>query len=334
MQDARLRFVVRLAVSAALLAALVAIVDPGAVADVLGRTSLGLFALSVLLHSADRVLMAFKWWSLLRVQRLEIGFSKALRAYYLSSFAGLFLPMTVGADAVRLIALRGTAATPTLVSSIVVERGIGAISQALLCTVSLALIFGLQLDIGLTNTTLVLLIGGMVCVLIGCLPLSFRVASRLGEALGNGHGYRRKIGDFAHEYARWRYEAPALWTFLLLTLLEGLLPVAIYAVVSRALGLVVPFHLFLATVPIVFLIARLPVSLGGIGIQEGTFVYLAGVLGIGSTQAASIALLVLAGLLLALAPGALAYLLTPERQPIVVSADATDDDGPLGRGPL
>jgi hypothetical protein len=59
----------------------------------------------------------------------------------------------------------------------------------------------------------------------------------------------------------------------------------------------------------VFLVARLPVSLGGIGFLELSFVSLAGMLGMGWTDAFAIVGLATVLYVVALVPGALLYLI-------------------------
>jgi hypothetical protein len=51
-------------------------------------------------------------------------------------------------------------------------------------------------------------------------------------------------------------------------------------------------------------VARLPVSLGGFGVQEASFVYLAGLLGLGRADALATMLVVDAVLVLTLLPAA------------------------------
>jgi hypothetical protein len=98
----------------------------------------------------------------------------------------------------------------------------------------------------------------------------------------------------------------------LLTVLEWFFPIAWYWVAAHALGFDLPFVLFVATIPIVFLVARLPISLGGMGVLEGSFVVLAGLLGIAADDAFSIVILCRIAELIALVPGAVAYLLVRE----------------------
>ena len=99
----------------------------------------------VALATLDRLLMAWKWWLLVRSRDASLGLWAAVRAYYLASFAGYFLPMTVGADAVRIGALAGTSRTAVLVASVVLERLIGALAQAVLAVLSVGTLVTLGL---------------------------------------------------------------------------------------------------------------------------------------------------------------------------------------------
>jgi hypothetical protein len=90
---------------------------------------------------------------------------------------------------------------------------------------------------------------------------------------------------------------------------EGGFPVAIHYTAGRALGLDPGWSFYIAIVPLVFLVARLPVSLGGLGFLELSFVSLAGLLGVSWTDAFAIAGLATALYLVALAPGAVLYLI-------------------------
>jgi uncharacterized membrane protein YbhN (UPF0104 family) len=246
--------------------------------------------------------MAWKWWLLIRGREAAVSLWAAVRAYYVASFAGLFLPMTVGADAVRITALAGGGRTPGLVASVVLERTVGALAQAVLATGSLGFLIalGLGAQIGPNERWAVLAALGVAFL---AFPLSFRVAAWVARRLPAG-----TVHSLAAAYAGYAASGPLLLAFFGLTLLEGCLPVAYHYVVGKALGLDPGWSFFIATVPLVFLIARLPVSLGGIGVLDWSFVSLAALLGVGRTEAFSITLMAQALVLVSLLPGAIAYL--------------------------
>ena len=308
-------FLLRIAVSVALLAGLFYFADQAALARRLSRANPQLLALVVVIVTADRLLMAWKWWLLIRGREAAVSLWDAVRAYYLASFAGWFLPMTVGADVVRIAALAGGGRTPGLVASVVLERTVGALAQAVLATVSLGFLVAMGLGAAIGPGERWAVPAALGAALLA-FPFSFRVAGWVARRLPDRGGVVRTIRTLATAYAGYGGSGPLVLAFFGLTLFEGCFPVAYHYVVGRALGLDPGWSFYIATVPLVFLVARLPVSLGGLGVLELSFVYLAVLLGMGRTDAFSIALVAEALVLLSLLPGALAYLFPSSRGPV------------------
>ncbi|HSE95446.1 MAG TPA: lysylphosphatidylglycerol synthase domain-containing protein, partial [Methylomirabilota bacterium] len=115
---------IRVSVSLGLLALLFAFVDRPRLGRLFADLDPVALVLIVFLVTADRLLMAWKWWLLIRGRAAAVSLWAAVRAYYLASFVGWFLPMTVGADAVRVGALAGEGRTAGLVASVVLERAV------------------------------------------------------------------------------------------------------------------------------------------------------------------------------------------------------------------
>jgi uncharacterized membrane protein YbhN (UPF0104 family) len=295
-------FLLRVAVSFGLLALLFAFVDRAELARRVAGADAGRLLLVVVIVTADRLLMSWKWWLLIRGREAAVSLWAAVRAYYVASFAGWFLPMTVGADVVRIAALAGGGRTPGLVASVVIERTVGALAQAVLATVSLGFLIALGLGAEIGPDKRWALLGALGAAFLA-FPLSFRVAAWLAPRLPEG-----ALRSLAAAYASYADSGPLLLAFFGLTLLEGCFPVAYHYVVGKALGLDPGWSFYIATVPLVFLVARLPVSLGGLGLLELSFVYLAALLGLGRTEAFSIAVVAEALVLVSLLPGAVAYL--------------------------
>jgi uncharacterized membrane protein YbhN (UPF0104 family) len=88
-----------------------------------------------------------------------------------------------------------------------------------------------------------------------------------------------------------------------------LFPIVVHFLAASALGIQLPFRMFVAIIPIVYLVGRLPISLGGIGVVEGTFVLFASLMGIAVDSALAIAFLAQATMIVILLPGAIAYLM-------------------------
>ena len=304
----------RIAVSFALLLLLAFFVDWGRLGVRLGAANPILVLAVVALATLDRCLMAWKWWLLVRSRDPNLGLWPTMRAYYLASFAGYFLPMTVGADAVRVGALAGMSRPAVLVASVVLERLIGALAQAVLAGLSVATLItlGLGARVGPAERWG---LGAVVALAFAAFPFSFPAARWVAARLGSGGGWRRALRVLAEQYAGYGGSTGLLCAFFALTLIEGGFPVVIHYTAGRALGLNPGWSFYIATVPLVYLVARLPVSLGGLGFLELSFVTLAGFLGVSLTDAFAIAGLATALYLVALVPGAVLYLI-PATAPV------------------
>jgi uncharacterized membrane protein YbhN (UPF0104 family) len=310
----RRRFLLRLAVSLALLLVLALLVDWSRLGPRLAAADPVLMLGVVGLATADRLLMAWKWWLLVRGRAVALGLWEAVRAYYVASFAGYFLPMTIGADAVRVGALAAKGRTAVLVASVVLERLIGALAQAVLAALAVGTLvaLGLGARIGPGERWG---LAALVALAFAAFPFSFPVARWVAGRLGPGGGWRGMLGGLARQYAGYGASTRLLGAFFALTLLEGGFPIAVHYAAGRALGLDPGWTFFIATVPLVFLVARLPVSLGGLGFVELSFVSLAGFLGVARTEAFAIVGLATGLYLVALIPGAVLYLV-PAAAPV------------------
>jgi len=82
-------------------------------------------------------------------------------------------------------------------------------------------------------------------------------------------------------------EALTMW---ILASVQHLLRVAILAALAVGLGLGISFETLFALTPAALLIAMVPISFGGWGVREVTFVYLLGTAGVGATAALSLSI--------------------------------------------
>ena len=291
------RLVVRLVVTFGLLSVLVLVVAaPEEILRlIMGAAPLPLLA-AVGLNVLDRVTMAYKWWLLLRARRLPITLWTAVRSYFASSLYGLVLPVTVGADAVRIVALRD-AGMMEVTASIIVERGLGVIATGSVALLSCLLLASATTDYALQTLTMWLVIIMTICV--GLLIISLLGADRAAARWTRAPALVRRAADAYSAYRRHPY---LLVVFYGLSVLESLLSAVVVYIVAAGLGIRLPLWIAVATVPLALAVARLPVSLGGFGVQEAAFVFLAGFVGLPSTQALSVFLLSDAAMLVALLP--------------------------------
>ena len=292
---------VRLTVSLGLLALLSLVVaEPRALVAHLSGMRLSMLVAAFALTAGDRVLMAFKWWLLLQSRQIAMPLLAAIRAYFASSFAGLFLPVTLGADAVRLLASREYGSAE-IAASIVVERTLGAVGVMVVALGGCALIAGTLANVAMRPIVLAISAIG-VAVAVG-FAASLWAASRWTER-PRGVESPSMFHKVASAYGAYARHPAALATFLALSIVESLVPALVAFAVARGLGLNAPLWLFVSAFPVALMVARLPVSLGGFGVQEVSFVYLAGLLGMGRSESVATMLVVDAVLVITLLPAA------------------------------
>ncbi len=289
----------RLAVTFGLLGVLLFVV-----ADVreLWRNIIGIspvaMLLAVVLAAVDRLVMAYKWRMLLRVRGLPVDMWTAVRSYFASSLVGLVLPVTVGADALRVLTLRRFGMLD-VTASIVIERILGAIAMVSVAAISCLLLAATVAGVPVQELT-TWLVTALVAVTV-LFIVSLLAADRWAARHATAPSTLTKITE---AYARYRDRPLVLFVFYVLSVGESLIAAVITYVIAVGLGSSVPLYLLMATVPIALASARLPVSLGGFGVQEASFVYLAGLVGLPATEALTIMLLLNAAMLIALLPSA------------------------------
>ena len=290
----------RLAISVGLLLVLsFVIADPRELGRTISTVSPAAMLLAVVLAAADRFLMAYKWRLLLRARSLPVSLWTAVRSYWASSLIGLVLPVTVGADALRVLILRHVGVLD-VTASIIIERILGTIAMGSLALVSSALLAATVAGVPMERLILVLVIA-LILAIVGFVG-SLVVSAWWTEHHTVTASWLRRATE---AYGKYQRHPAVLSAFYLLSVAESLLVALMAFVVALGLGLTLPLYLLVATVPLAFAAARLPVSLGGFGVQEAAFVYLAGLVGVPVTEALSIMLLLDVAMLVALLPAAL-----------------------------
>ena len=254
--------------------------------------------IAVGLSVIDRVTMAYKWWLLLRARGLAVSLWTAVRAYFASSLYGLVLPVTVGADAVRIVALRHVG-IPEITASIVVERGLGVLAMVSVALLSCLLLSDFLTDERVRPLRLWLLV--VIVMSVTVFTASFLIADRAAR-WDRAPAVVRRAGE---AYGVYRRHPGVLTLFYGLSVFESLICAGIAWVAAAGLGSPLSLSTAVATVPISLAVARLPISLGGFGVQEAAFVFFGGLVGISETEAISIFLLTDIAMFAALLPALL-----------------------------
>lgn len=281
----------RFGVTAGLVAYLAWRVDLGEVGRTIASVDPLLLSVGIGVAFFDRGVMAAKWSLLARVQDPSITLVRALRAYLAAGFGALIVPTPVTGDVLRAMALgRGSGALAGISASIVAERLLGMMASGLLCLVALHVAVQMSegLDYLVPWTAGFLVVASVVFVLplsrFGASRLTFVPARVVPPALSG------RIQRFVAAYAVYRKTRGTLAGVALLTLFEQTLPILNLAVLAMALQLPIRFKMLVVAVPLSVFVARLPISVAGIGVGETALVYLLGLFGVPAYQALALGL--------------------------------------------
>jgi uncharacterized protein (TIRG00374 family) len=293
----------RIGGSRVLVAALVFYGDLGQVGRILASSRPGLVAWLLARVTALRSLSAYRWFVLLRSGRPELSLMSIVRISFISVFAGTFLPGGVGSEAIRIYgAARASSDLALAFSSAVVERAFGLV--ALLIMVAAGLSLG---PTGLPEALRTWSIAGLLGVAIGAWLMMARRPRACITSWLAGWPILAPVNERLRKlYARMDLFAGSsvlTSSFLLAFVLQfGRVLAALLA--ARALHLDVAFANLLVIVPVAMLVSILPVSIGGLGLREGTMVSLLGMVGVAPAAGLALSVLLLATGFVSTLPGA------------------------------
>lgn len=291
--------------SLVLLAFLLGRTDRSGLAKLLASLGPLLFSAGTLLYLLGQAVSSYRWQLLLNAEGIRVPYRSLLSFYFQGMFFNLFLPTLIGGDVVRGHQIyRFTGGKEASVASILVERLTGF--AALL---GIALLARCVVGSSLREPAITWLILGTVSV------FSFGTAAALHprlkpllERLPWG-GLRAKVLGIYEALQRYRKHRKALQQTLVLSLGFQATVIYSYFLVAKALRLAVPLGPFFLLVPLVIVIAMIPVSLGGLGIREGATLYLFGKIGMDPTSALAMSLGWFLLVTLASLPGGLLFAL-------------------------
>jgi uncharacterized protein (TIRG00374 family) len=237
-----------------------------------------------------RFLTAFKWKLFLNPEQPVPSYGFLLRLVWVSSFLGSFLPTSVGGDAVRVwgLARESQRATDAFVS-VFLDRLTGV---AALLTVAMA---GTCMTIGdpLGRLLVPLVLVPGIIISAGLLFMLTKAGSRASQWITGVISTRLGINfpaNIDRAIKAYRDFPMRVIAAMALSVLVQMCRVAAVYLVSKSLAVDLSIMNALILVPPVMFIGLLPISIAGIGVVEGAFVFFLGFLSIPVSAAMAVAL--------------------------------------------
>jgi uncharacterized membrane protein YbhN (UPF0104 family) len=269
------RWLIRLAIGLSVLGWLIWKTDWRTLADLFRQAEPIGWCVALFLYAGVQMGLSSSRW---RVLAAPLGFAAPWRRYftlyYMGLFFNLFLPTTMGGDVVRAWALAETKDRRLKAFwSVVSDRLSGLFALVLLACLA-TMLYDRPLPFWIHATVWSLTVGMIVGY--AALPWLGRRSARFATTA--------QALSVSGEH--WRGWLLALG----LSLAVQSASIVQIALMGRALGLEVPLLGYAVVVPLVSLLAMLPISVGGMGVREGSLILLLNPFGVSDAGALAVGL--------------------------------------------
>lgn len=266
--------VLKIGLSVALFAYVVAKVSPGSVWSVIRSAHPRLLLLAGMLFFFSNLVGSWVWARLLRARGVPIPYPKAAAYYFVGLFFNNFLPSNIGGDIARISdASKYAPHVSPVFSATLMDRLIGVLAIAFLALVASAAV--------LDRLHLYAIYAAMLIIFVVALGLLAAVFHRgtleVVERPFRWMGARRiesglsRLMDDLHGY---RTQAATLGVVFLASTVVQVSRILVHYVVGLSLGVRVALSYYFLFVPVLAALISLPISLNGIGVREGAAVVL------------------------------------------------------------
>ena len=258
-------------------------------ARVFRNLSLWYFGLSLVVFATAQVIIAVRWWLLLRAQSIHIEVSAAVRLFYLGLFYNNVMPGAVGGDLLKAwYVTKHTDRRLAGALSVFVDRAVGLAGTLLIAVFTYLTFVRGRIAIGgmgagwLSRHWRVVLwaavaVGAVFAALLAHPAARARLAGIAAKVRVKGVLLLRGLKDAVVVYC----SRP--WTLLLalvLTLIAQSTVIAAFSLLGRDLGVEAGLSYYFVVFPVMWVVGAIPISIAGLGVTEagtvGLFVSLTG----------------------------------------------------------
>ena len=257
--------------------------DLGRLVQIIRAASWGYLIAAAALMIAGTALRAVRWQVLLNALDIHVPIRRLTELYFVGAFFNIFMPTGLGGDAVKMVELsRTTGKVPEAIGTTLVDRAIGLWTLFVMALVALPFSVHLLPAKSVPEILAVILVG----VIGGWVVMGTPLIPWLGGKVRLPG--QDKLARFYRSISQLGYAA--LGKACLVSVVFNLMLIVFNLLIALGLGVHQPLGVFLLFVPIISLSLALPISIGGLGVREGVYVYLFGIVGVGSSLSLSMGL--------------------------------------------
>lgn len=287
----KISIILKIFITLAILFVLFKLVPYKELLDVFKRSKKIYIFIGFLLYLLTIAIAILRWHFLLHSLKVKASFRDVFSTSFVGLFFNLIFPSFVAGDVFKGFSISAShGEAKKVVSSVLMDRFSGAV--ALMFVAFFSYLFGRKVF----NEKEVSLCLILLCVLIGFCSLAIfskRFFSFIVKLLGN-HALKNKLINF-HEHLYFFRKNPDIFLkSIYFSLPVQLLTCVTFYVASKAFGLHISIIYFFILVPIVMMIALIPITIAGAGTREAAAVYFFSLIGVEKSISLGLSLLNLA----------------------------------------
>jgi uncharacterized protein (TIRG00374 family) len=264
--------ILKTVISISLISFLLFNVDWNTVISSIKNASIWLLIVASMLNIIERFEMTYKWNLLIRIRKIIVPFWRLFWINSIGSFLGLFLPSSLGTDVVRgYYLVKNNSEKSVSISSVFVDRVLGMFSLLLLGVISVFFAGELLDKFNIRSYVVIIFIITLIVFYLFQRNESKAILQGIlakikhKKIIENG----LKLHDSILEYKKY---PKTLWLSFLITILVQVTRVLTYYCIALAFNIQISVVYFFLFVPLIMLVIMIPISIGGLGVREGTFV--------------------------------------------------------------
>lgn len=233
----------------------------------------------------------FKVQGLLSAQGYRVPFFMLFKVYHVGVFFNHFLPSNVGGDVVRAYEIGKYTSDPaTSLAAVFVERLTGFIVLAVFAVISLLSHLAVIQNAALTLALLSVVLGLIVLV---WLALDTRLMHLLERILPKSlHKYLAKFGKFQAALHRYKDQRRVMTMAFVWSLVFNTGAIVYSWLAAQAFHHPISFADMAGIMPLTMIVAIIPISFNGVGLQEWAYVLLFPLIGVPASAGLSAILLI------------------------------------------
>lgn len=250
------------------------------------------FLAASLIYIVAQLASAFRW-KLLLTEAFSIR--RLFSLYMIGAFFSSFLPGIIGGDAIKAYYLNKDAKKLSLtLASIFMDRYVGYTALMIIGAVSFP--FALRY-FGSSEFVWIIPIIFMAFVAGSFLFFGLRIGRRF-----------KGVSDFYDYFKNMKTKKDAVVKAFMLSLVIQFLNFAMIIVLALGIGKNIPLLVLCVILPVVVTVTSMPISVSGLGVREGAFMILLGLIGISPEVSTSLSLTWFFSIFVGSIPGLIAYM--------------------------